>query len=332
MVPKGRIVCYLYPWALRVALSLRLWEELMQKAIIELRGVSKRFGRSEAVRDVSFTIFKGSICALIGENGAGKSTLIKLINGLSRPSDGNIVLFGRSGASAIQRIRSKIGYMPDSNSSYRDLSARDNLVARCMEWGIPIDGSIDDVLAVVGLGDTGKIRVRGFSMGMKRRLDLAIALLGNPELLILDEPTNGLDPMGVSEVRRILTRLNEERGATVLVSSHNLGELHKIATDYLFIKQGELLRSMSALELERECEEELVLRVDNPARAIAILGQSVLASRMMDGTALIRIAKTGSGSGAVVKLLSDAGVNVLDAYSERRSLEQFYLSLIGSEA
>lgn len=225
----------------------------MREVPVELRAISKRYGGFEAVKSVSFSLMEGELCALIGENGAGKSTLIRLITGLSEPSSGTISMFGQTGRREIRSCRERLGYMPDLNASYPNLTARDNLVVRCIEWGLPTDRSIDGVLSTVGLGEAGGKKVKNFSMGMRRRLDLAIALLGDPELLILDEPTNGLDPMGIVEVRKILTHLNKDQGKTILVSSHNLEEMHKLATDYLFISHGRLIRRMTAPQLEKSC-------------------------------------------------------------------------------
>ena len=235
----------------------------MREVPVELRAISKRYGGFEAVKSVSFSLMEGELCALIGENGAGKSTLIRLITGLSEPSSGTISMFGQTGRREIRSCRERLGYMPDLNASYPNLTARDNLVVRCIEWGLPTDRSIDGVLSTVGLGEAGGKKVKNFSMGMRRRLDLAIALLGDPELLILDEPTNGLDPMGIVEVRKILTHLNKDQGKTILVSSHNLEEMHKLATDYLFISHGRLIRRMTAPQLEKSCRGGFVLHVDD---------------------------------------------------------------------
>lgn len=304
----------------------------MREVPVELRAISKRYGGFEAVKSVSFSLMEGELCALIGENGAGKSTLIRLITGLSEPSSGTISMFGQTGRREIRSCRERLGYMPDLNASYPNLTARDNLVVRCIEWGLPTDRSIDGVLSTVGLGEAGGKKVKNFSMGMRRCLDLAIALLGDPELLILDEPTNGLDPMGIVEVRKILTHLNKDQGKTILVSSHNLEEMHKLATDYLFISHGRLIRRMTAPQLEKSCRGGFVLHVDDLERTRSVLGDETSHSFLPDGSVLMRYEEKKEGRGIAIEALSTAGVRVAEAYSHRKSLEEFYSELIGRES
>ena len=304
----------------------------MREVPVELRAISKRYGGFEAVKSVSFSLMEGELCALIGENGAGKSTLIRLITGLSEPSSGTISMFGQTGRREIRSCRERLGYMSDLNASYPNLTARDNLVVRCIEWGLPTNRSIDGVLSTVGLGEAGGKKVKNFSMGMRRRLDLAIALLGDPELLILDEPTNGLDPMGIVEVRKILTHLNKDQGKTILVSSHNLEEMHKLATDYLFISHGRLIRRMTAPQLEKSCRGGFVLHVDDLERTRSVLGDETSHSFLPDGSVLMRYEEKKEGRGIAIEALSTAGVRVAEAYSHRKSLEEFYSELIGRES
>ena len=241
-------------------------------------------------------------------------------------------MFGQTGRREIRSCRERLGYMPDLNASYPNLTARDNLVVRCIEWGLPTDRSIDGVLSTVGLGEAGGKKVKNFSMGMRRRLDLAIALLGDPELLILDEPTNGLDPMGIVEVRKILTHLNKDQGKTILVSSHNLEEMHKLATDYLFISHGRLIRRMTAPQLEKSCRGGFVLHVDDLERTRSVLGDETSHSFLPDGSVLMRYEEKKEGWGIAIEALSTAGVRVAEAYSHRKSLEEFYSELIGRES
>lgn len=303
----------------------------MGEALARLRDVTKRYGRFEAVSHLSWTVERGGIYGLIGENGAGKSTLIRIVNGLTRPTSGEVAIFGETCPKEVRRARSRIGYMPDANASYPNLSARDNLTVRCIEWGIPCEGVVERVLGLIGLADTGGKRAGSFSLGMRRRLDLGIALLGDPELLILDEPTNGLDPMGIVEVRRLLVDLNARSGKTILVSSHNLEELHKLATHFAFMSRGRLLAAMPAEELEARCERSLVLRVDDAERARRLLAErlpGVSVTRGQDGAL-----RLGGGVGAsddAVALLSAGGVRVREAFLGQQSLEEYYTELIAS--
>lgn len=303
----------------------------MREVPVELRAISKRYGGFEAVKSVSFSLMEGELCALIGENGAGKSTLIRLITGLSEPSSGTISMFGQTGRREIRSCRERLGYMPDLNASYPNLTARDNLVVRCIEWGFHRSFHRRCVINR-RFGEAGGKKVKNFSMGMRRRLDLAIALLGDPELLILDEPTNGLDPMGIVEVRKILTHLNKDQGKTILVSSHNLEEMHKLATDYLFISHGRLIRRMTAPQLEKSCRGGFVLHVDDLERTRSVLGDETSHSFLPDGSVLMRYEEKKEGRGIAIEALSTAGVRVAEAYSHRKSLEEFYSELIGRES
>lgn len=301
----------------------------MEDILVSLRDVTKKYGGFVALNSVSLNVERGEIYGLIGENGAGKSTLIRIINGLTAPTSGELVIFGHSKPEDIRRLRSRIGYMPDINAFYPNLSASDNLLVRCMEWGIPQLNN-EEILRLVGLGDTGRKRARGFSMGMKRRLDLAIALLGDPDFLILDEPTNGLDPMGIVEVREMLLDINKRSGKTILISSHNLEELHKLATRYEFISHGVILRSATAAEIEADCRKRLVLRVQEPDSALLELRRRIPSKVYIDGRDLFVEADQES-SAEIVRLLTDAGICVYEVFTEKQSLEEYYTDLVARE-
>lgn len=301
----------------------------MEDYLVSLHDVTKKYGRFVALNSVSLNVERGEIYGLIGENGAGKSTLIRIINGLTAPTSGELVIFGHAKPEDIRCLRSRIGYMPDTNAFYPNLSASDNLLVRCMEWGIP-QLSNEEILRLVGLEDAGRKRARDFSMGMKRRLDLAIALLGDPDLLILDEPTNGLDPMGIVEVREMLFDINRRLGKTILISSHNLEELHKLATCYEFISHGVILRSANAAEIEADCRKRLVLRVQEPDSALLELRRRVSSKVYIDGRDLFVEADQES-SAEIVRLLTDAGICVNEAFTEKQSLEEYYTDLVACE-
>lgn len=301
----------------------------MEDYLVSLHDVTKKYGRFVALNSVSLNVERGEIYGLIGENGAGKSTLIRIINGLTAPTTGELVIFGHAKPEDIRCLRSRIGYMPDTNAFYPNLSASDNLLVRCMEWGIP-QLSNEEILRLVGLEDAGRKRARDFSMGMKRRLDLAIALLGDPDLLILDEPTNGLDPMGIVEVREMLFDINRRLGKTIFISSHNLEELHKLATCYEFISHGVILRSANAAEIEADCRKRLVLRVQEPDSALLELRRRVSSKVYIDGRDLFVEADQES-SAEIVRLLTDAGICVNEAFTEKQSLEEYYTDLVACE-
>lgn len=290
--------------------------------------MSKRYGHADALQHIDLTIEQGAVCALIGENGAGKSTLIRILLGLSAPTSGNVALFGRTDAAEIRAARARIGYMPDLSGAWMHLSARANMKARCAEWGVPSD-CIDGLLQFVGLAETGRKPVRSFSLGMKRRLDLAVALLGEPELLVLDEPINGLDPTGVAAIRDLLVHLNRDMKKTVLLSSHNLDELDKVATQFVFIKRGTVVRSLSKAELEAERAGSFVVEaVDRHqvGRIADVLGGQY-APEALDGAKLELACPDGCEAELLTRLAMN-GLGVKAAYRERMTLDEYYRSLL----
>ena len=217
--------------------------------IVRLLGVEKSYRGRRALGPIDIELRRGGVYGLVGPNGSGKSTLIRIILGISRPSSGAVELFGERSEAGLRQARCRVGYMPDTASSYPSLSARANIEVRCMEWGLE-KPAVGGLLDEVGLAGAGGKRARAFSMGMKRRLDLAVAMLGDPDLLVMDEPVNGLDPTGILEVREFISRLNRERGVTVLVSSHILSELSEVATDYIVLSEGRLVECATASEIE----------------------------------------------------------------------------------
>ncbi|MDE6724597.1 MAG: ATP-binding cassette domain-containing protein, partial [Ruminiclostridium sp.] len=205
--------------------------------LLTTNAVTKQYGRQRAVNAVSIHIRQGAIYGLIGRNGAGKTTLLKMISGLAAPSEGDFSLFGKTGRE-VSEYMSRIGSLIENPGIYPNLSAPENLQLKCLAMGIRKKGVIGELLETVGLGDTGKKKVRNFSLGMKQRLGIALALVGDPDLVILDEPINGLDPQGIAEIRETIFKLNKEKNITFIISSHILEELSKIATDYGIIHNG----------------------------------------------------------------------------------------------
>ena len=215
---------------------------------------------------------KGAIYGIVGRNGAGKTTLIRLICGLQRPTSGTYSIYGREFTSRdIALSRRRMGAVVETPSIYLDMSARENLRQQYRVLGLPSFEGIDELLALVGLADTGKKKARNFSLGMKQRLGIAVALCGGPDFLILDEPVNGLDPEGIIEMRELILRLNRERQITVLISSHILDELARLATHYGFIDGGRMVREMSAAELEAACRKSMRLEVTDTGALARVL-------------------------------------------------------------
>ena len=217
----------------------------MNASAIKLSKVSKRYGKRRVLHDVSFEVHQSELLALVGANGAGKSTLIKIVLGLCEPSSGSVELFGGKSKKDLSLMRTRVGCVPDSSGTYQSLNAVENLQIRCAEWGLDENREIPRVLSLVGLDVDEKKSVSSFSLGMKRRLDIATALLGDTDLLVFDEPANGLDPLGIESIWTLIGRLNREQGKTMLIASHDLDELASVATSCLFIHDGKLLKKES---------------------------------------------------------------------------------------
>ena len=225
-------------------------------------GLTKQYGRHKAVDSVNIHIRQGDIYGLIGRNGAGKTTILKIISGLASPTAGDFTLFGKTGKD-VSPYMSRIGTLIEAPGVYPNMSARENLKLKCLAMGVRKKGCIDDLLRIVGLENTGRKKIRNFSLGMKQRLGIALALVGDPDIVILDEPINGLDPQGIAEIRETLSKLNKEKNITLIISSHILEELSKIATNYGIIHDGVLLQEMTREELLAKCSERIELKTDD---------------------------------------------------------------------
>ena len=247
----------------------------MNVTVFEAINITKKYRNTLALNQVSMSVMQGDIYGFIGENGAGKTTMIRLLTGLAEPTTGKIALFGESNKK-LAKQRERIGCIIESPSLYLDMTAYENLEVQRLQRGIPGKGCIDNALALVGLKDTGKKKAKDFSLGMRQRLALAIALLGNPEFLVLDEPINGLDPTGIIELRNLLKRLNKERGITILISSHILTELHQLANRYGILHEGKLLQENSRLAKKNDdLREENYLHVQWEAKLKADLDKMI---------------------------------------------------------
>ena len=220
--------------------------------ILQTKNLTKKYGNKIVVDHVSMTICKGDIYGFIGKNGAGKTTLIRMVCGLAKPTIGNLSLFG---SDHLVENRAKLGTVFESPALFPNMTARENLIVQCKLQNITDLRKIDEILELVGLHDTNKKKAKNFSLGMRQRLAIAIALIGEPELLILDEPTNGLDPEGIKEIRELIVHLNQAKGLTVLISSHILGELSKFATRYGIIHKGKLIEELTEEDLWKRCSD-----------------------------------------------------------------------------
>ena len=297
-------------------------------SVIQTRGLSKRYKDRWAVNRLELVVEQGDIYGFIGQNGAGKSTTLKLLCGLARPTQGEALIFGKPVRDSVARRR--VGALIEQPGLYPDLSGRENLRLCAALLGLDSpERQGEEILRTVGLAPGEKKPVRHYSMGMKQRLGVALALLGGPDLLLLDEPINGLDPEGIREMRELLLRLNRERGLTILVSSHILGELSKIATRYGIIQQGRMVEQITAAELGQKCTDYLHLKADQSQKAAALLERELRLTRWeMRPEGEIRIYEAVD-TRAVGHLLTQAGLAVEEMGLHRQDLEGYFLERMG---
>lgn len=302
----------------------------MTEYILQTFGLTKKYGKNTAVNNVSMKIKKGDIYGFIGRNGAGKTTMIRMITGLVTPTKGEIELFSQKGKKNISTGLPRIGSIIEHPSLYPDFTGYENMELRSKLLGIPDKQIINRILDTVDLSDVGRKKVKNFSLGMRQRLGLALALLGNPDFLILDEPINGLDPEGIVEMRKLLKRLNEEQGITILISSHILGELSKLATRYGVINNGTLVEEFTAEELKERCKKYLSIKVNDKAKASFVL-ENVFETNnydvMPDNT--IKVYDLLDMSGEICLQLAKNGVKIYSIESKGDDLEEYFMKLMG---
>lgn len=293
---------------------------------VKTHGLTKIYNQKSAVDHVDMKVKTGEIYGFIGRNGAGKSTTLKMLCGLAHPTEGDVSLFGSPVNDTITRRR--VGMLIESAGLYPNISARENMILKAQCLGLVDYQSIDRIMKLMNIDNTGKKKTKQFSMGMKQRLGIAMALLGNPDLLILDEPINGLDPEGIREIRECLIKLNEEEGKTIIISSHILGELSKIATTYGIIKDGRLIRQMSKESLEEQCRDYLLVEVEQTEKAAAILSETLPETTYeVFARGQIHIYDY-LDSGQITTLLVQNGITVLSCGLHRIDLEQYFLDLM----
>jgi len=301
----------------------------MAEYALKTNGLTKQYGNKTVLDRASISVERGAIYGLVGRNGAGKTTLMRLVTGQSLPSGGEIELLGKSGRE-LCGSRSRTGAMIEIPSFAPFLSAGENLEYYRLQRGIPGKGVVDEVLELVDLTQTGKKKFKAFSLGMKQRLGLALALMNHPDFLILDEPINGLDPEGVAEFRSILRRLNRERNTTILISSHILTELSNVATCYGFLDSGVLLEEVTAQALEEKCRACLEIRVDDPAKAALTLEETFHTKEYeVQPGGVIQLYACLDRPQQVAAALVAGGVALSGIEVRGADLEAYFLSLIG---
>lgn len=296
--------------------------------ILTARSLGKRYKNFKALNGFSIHVPKGAIYGFVGKNGAGKTTFIRLVCGLQEPSAGSYAIYGtENNDPGISRCRRRMGAVVETPSIYQDMTAEDNLKEQYRIIGLPSFDSIPELLRLVGLENTGKKKAKHFSLGMKQRLGIAIALAGNPDFLILDEPVNGLDPQGIIEVRELILKLNREKGITFLISSHILDELSRLATHYGFIDSGHMVKEMSATELDAACRKCIRVQVSDVRALSRVLDEmdleySILSDTMADIFAKINVSQ-------LALALAEQGCDIISLDEREESLESYYVNLIG---
>ena len=296
--------------------------------ILETKNIEKRYGHFKALSNLNMHIPKGAIYGLIGKNGAGKTTLIRLICGLQKVTSGEYTIYGISNNSRkIVEARKRLGGIVETPSICLDMTAEDNLKEQYKIIGLPSYDNLQEILKLVRLNNTGKKTAKHFSLGMKQRLGLAIALVGNPDLLILDEPINGLDPEGIIEIRELILRLNKEKGITFLISSHYLDELSKIATFYGIIDKGKIIKEIDKDELEQNFRTRTQINVSNLKECVKYLEEKNFTYKVISDS-IVDIYEKINVSELVIAL-SKRNCIVNDYQEKGESLENYYLNLIG---
>lgn len=296
--------------------------------ILTTNNLTKRYGKKNAAEKINIHIKKGEIYGLIGRNGAGKTTILKMLSGLSIPTEGDYSINGKKGK-ALFTERPKVGTLIENPGIYPKMSAYQNLKLKCIAMGVNKKEYIEELLSLVGLSNTEGKKVKNFSLGMKQRLGIALALAGNPEIIILDEPINGLDPQGIVEVREILVKLSVEKGITIIISSHILDELAKIANSYGIIHEGNLIDEMTSQQLEERCGEYVYLKTLNNKKAEEILKSIGIESFDYLDDATIRITQKIEDTAEIVENLVHNNVGVKEIVLNHFSLEEYYLKLTG---
>ena len=300
----------------------------MNNYILKTSALSKHYGNYAANDNISIGIKKGSIYGLVGRNGAGKTTFMKMICSLSSPTSGGFELCGQSYPD-LGSARSKIGNLIEDPGIYANMSAYDNLKAKGKLYGGISSEKINSIIETVGLTKAGTKHAGKFSLGMKQRLGIALALIGDPEVLVLDEPINGLDPAGVAEIRETLQRLNSEMGITILISSHILGELSKLCTDYGFIDRGTLIKEITSDQLENDCTEYIKLSVSDKEKAKKVLRSLGIAGITDGDSDEIRLVGSNVANDDIVEALVLNKVRVYEICKQGIDLEGYYLEMIG---
>jgi len=303
--------------------------------VLQTNNLVKSYGDFSALKGLTMNVEKGAIYGFVGKNGAGKTTLIRLICGLQSPTSGEYTIYGTHGTSKdIVKVRRRMGAVVETPSIYLDLTAADNLKIQYQIMGRPSFDDIPELLDLVGIGGTGRKKVKNFSLGMRQRLGIAIALAGNPDFLVLDEPVNGLDPQGIIEMRELILKLNQENQITMLISSHILDELSRMATHYGFIDNGRIVQEISSAKLERACRKCTHMEVSDMKALVRVL-ERWKCKEDMEYTVTSEYEVDIFGDYQVSELiiaLHNENCEVKKMQVRDESLESYYINLIGGKS
>lgn len=298
--------------------------------VLKTTALTKKYGKYNALNGLTMSIPKGAIYGFVGKNGAGKTTLIRLICGLQEPTSGEYTLYGiKNTSKKIVKSRRRMGAIVETPSISLDMTAEENLKQQYLILGLPSFNGLSNILKLVGLENTGKKKAKNFSLGMRQRLGIAIALVGNPDFLILDEPINGLDPQGIIEIRELILKLNREQQITVLISSHILDELSKLATYYGFIDNGHIVKEISAAEIENTCRKCMRVEVTNTQILAHILDRMNVEYEILSAKQANIFAKLSISEIALD--LEKEGCDLISMQEHEETLESYYVSLVGGE-
>ena len=296
--------------------------------VLQTNALCKHYHKFKALNSLTMNVPKGSIYGFVGKNGSGKTTLIRLLTGLQPATSGDFILYGaKSTDPEINKARRRMGAVVETPSIYLGMNAAENLREQCRVIGAPSFDNIKEILELVGLADTGKKKARNFSLGMRQRLGIAMVLVGDPDFLVLDEPVNGLDPQGIIEIRELILKLNKERNITVLISSHILDELSRLATHYGFIDGGHIIKEISAEELEAACRKSIHVEVEDinaMARALDKINVNYAVTGENSADLFTKMSAT-----KLINAISTENCEVFTMSERDESLESYFINLVG---
>ncbi len=302
---------------------------MKDEIFLEIKNLTKKYKNNTALDNVDLRILKGKVYGFIGKNGAGKTTLIRMITGLAFPTSGEITIFGNKGEKDLQNSRKKIGALVEGPTLYPFMTAKENLRSQQIQKGINDENEIEKILKLVNLENTGKKKTRNFSLGMKQRLGIGLSLVGNPDLLIWDEPINGLDPEGIKQIRELINHLNKDLNKTILISSHILEELENTVTDFILIDNGKIIETITKKELSKHKTEYIYIKTSDNEKTINIFKGKFPNIEINKENEFVCIRNFNDNIDLLSSLLADNKIQIREMKKERESLEDYVFERIG---